>query len=458
MLPRSRPRTVVATTLACLVATLAGGAAAAPAAEKALWGPAATLPDGSPAFALYDELGIDTLQLTVSWSDVAPAQPAAPADPADPAYRLAGRRRPRRRRGRPPRHPPEPARDEHPAVGQRRARPDLATDARPGLRRLPHRGRAPLPRGQALDDLGRAQPRRPLSAQRAQQRTRPARLCGHPRRVLRGAQACQPREHRHRRQHLDERHRQAGRLPALDAPAQPPAAAAGLAGPQPVSVPLPGHHGQAARRRLSRHQRHRHDQPRRAADLRPARAAVAVGVHDPVRSRLARLRDVRLARRAGPLPDGGLPPRRRARSRRRGHRLAGPARRPAGVRQRELRPHDLRAAQKARVRGDVPRAEPAPAAECQHDRDGPPGAPAHAHRPRRHADAEVDRAGRRRAAPRPRRACPHARRGPRRPAASPPGCAAAPTPAPTSCTCARRAPRPCGAPCACGRPDAPVHV
>jgi hypothetical protein len=56
------------------------------AAEKALWGPVA-LPDGSSAFGLYDELGIDTLQLSLSWADVAPARPSDATDPADPAYR-----------------------------------------------------------------------------------------------------------------------------------------------------------------------------------------------------------------------------------------------------------------------------------------------------------------------------------------------------------------------------------
>ena len=60
--------------------------APAPAAEKALWGPA-TLPDGSSAFGLYDELGIDTLQITVTWASVAPLRPTTPTDPADPAYR-----------------------------------------------------------------------------------------------------------------------------------------------------------------------------------------------------------------------------------------------------------------------------------------------------------------------------------------------------------------------------------
>ena len=83
---RSRPRTVVATTLTCLVALLASAAASAPAAEKALWGPA-TLSDGISAFGLYEALGIDTLQMSISWQDIAPTRPAAPADPADPAYR-----------------------------------------------------------------------------------------------------------------------------------------------------------------------------------------------------------------------------------------------------------------------------------------------------------------------------------------------------------------------------------
>ena len=55
-------------------------------AEKAIWGPA-TLPSGASAFGLYDELGIDTLQISLSWSDVAPTRPASPTDPSDPAYR-----------------------------------------------------------------------------------------------------------------------------------------------------------------------------------------------------------------------------------------------------------------------------------------------------------------------------------------------------------------------------------
>ncbi len=68
------------------LAAIAVPATPAGAAEKAIWGPA-TLPGGGSAMALYEELGIDTLQLSMSWADVAPTRPAAPTDPADPAYR-----------------------------------------------------------------------------------------------------------------------------------------------------------------------------------------------------------------------------------------------------------------------------------------------------------------------------------------------------------------------------------
>lgn len=64
---------------------LALGAPAATAAEKAIWGPT-VLPDGRSAFPLYEQLAVDTLQLTIAWNSVAPTRPAAPRDPADPAY------------------------------------------------------------------------------------------------------------------------------------------------------------------------------------------------------------------------------------------------------------------------------------------------------------------------------------------------------------------------------------
>jgi hypothetical protein len=85
MLSRSRAGRVLRTAALLLAAALVLGAPAR-AAEKALWGPP-VLPDGSSAFGLYDELGIDTLQLSISWADVAATRPAAPRDPADPAYR-----------------------------------------------------------------------------------------------------------------------------------------------------------------------------------------------------------------------------------------------------------------------------------------------------------------------------------------------------------------------------------
>ena len=73
--------------LVSALAILASGAPAH-AAEKALWGPA-TLPNGQSAFSLYEELGIDTLQVTITWAAVAPTRPTAPTSPDDPAYRWA---------------------------------------------------------------------------------------------------------------------------------------------------------------------------------------------------------------------------------------------------------------------------------------------------------------------------------------------------------------------------------
>ena len=85
---QARPPARVLASIAALglVLALALGAGNAAAAEKAIWGPA-TLPDGRSALGLYDELGVDTLQMSISWPEVAPQRPAAPTDPADPAYR-----------------------------------------------------------------------------------------------------------------------------------------------------------------------------------------------------------------------------------------------------------------------------------------------------------------------------------------------------------------------------------
>ena len=59
--------------------------APASAARKGIWGPV-DLPDGSSAFPVYEDLGVEDLQLGLAWSAVARTRPAAPRNPADPAY------------------------------------------------------------------------------------------------------------------------------------------------------------------------------------------------------------------------------------------------------------------------------------------------------------------------------------------------------------------------------------
>jgi hypothetical protein len=56
--------------------------------KKAIWGPV-KLPGGQSAFPVYDELGVDVLQVVVDWSKVAPTEPARATSrtPGDPAYR-----------------------------------------------------------------------------------------------------------------------------------------------------------------------------------------------------------------------------------------------------------------------------------------------------------------------------------------------------------------------------------
>jgi hypothetical protein len=55
-------------------------------ALKMIWGPL-TLPDGSSAFPVYHQLGVQVLQIELIWAQTAPTAPAEPANPADPAYR-----------------------------------------------------------------------------------------------------------------------------------------------------------------------------------------------------------------------------------------------------------------------------------------------------------------------------------------------------------------------------------
>ena len=71
--------------LATVLCLLALGAPAE-AAIKAIWGPA-TMPDGSSAFPVYQDLGVDLIEEQLSWRDVAITRPVSPRDPADPAYR-----------------------------------------------------------------------------------------------------------------------------------------------------------------------------------------------------------------------------------------------------------------------------------------------------------------------------------------------------------------------------------
>ena len=52
---------------------------------KMIWGPF-TMPDGTSAFPVYRELGVQVLQTQLSWATTAPQRPANPTNPADPAY------------------------------------------------------------------------------------------------------------------------------------------------------------------------------------------------------------------------------------------------------------------------------------------------------------------------------------------------------------------------------------
>jgi hypothetical protein len=72
---------LVLTLLAALVVP-----ATADAGRKAIWGPI-RMPDGTSAFPVYDQLGVDVYQMTMLWNRVAPARPADPRDPNDPAYK-----------------------------------------------------------------------------------------------------------------------------------------------------------------------------------------------------------------------------------------------------------------------------------------------------------------------------------------------------------------------------------
>lgn len=54
-------------------------------ALKMIWGPL-NMPDDSSAFPTYHRLGVQVLELQLSWAAVAFERPADPGDPSDPAY------------------------------------------------------------------------------------------------------------------------------------------------------------------------------------------------------------------------------------------------------------------------------------------------------------------------------------------------------------------------------------
>jgi hypothetical protein len=71
--------------LIAILAPIVGSAPASAAALKSIWGPL-TLPNGKSAGPTYRALGVDDLQVQVSWATVEPTRPADPRNPADPAY------------------------------------------------------------------------------------------------------------------------------------------------------------------------------------------------------------------------------------------------------------------------------------------------------------------------------------------------------------------------------------
>ncbi|MCW3016776.1 MAG: hypothetical protein JWO02_3868 [Solirubrobacterales bacterium] len=58
---------------------------AQPKTLKLIWG-GNTLPNGTSAFPTYKRLGVDVLQVQLSWAGTAATRPADPRDPNDPAY------------------------------------------------------------------------------------------------------------------------------------------------------------------------------------------------------------------------------------------------------------------------------------------------------------------------------------------------------------------------------------
>lgn len=70
----------LAVVLACALAP-----AASARSVKAIWGPV-EMPNGSPAFQVYKNLGVRVFQVQLEWVEAAPSRPAQATNPEDPAY------------------------------------------------------------------------------------------------------------------------------------------------------------------------------------------------------------------------------------------------------------------------------------------------------------------------------------------------------------------------------------
>jgi hypothetical protein len=77
--------TALACTLAAACAVVLLVASPALAVTKIFWGPQEK--DGQSQLPIYQDLGVDYLQLQLRWDRIAPTRPANPTDPADPAYK-----------------------------------------------------------------------------------------------------------------------------------------------------------------------------------------------------------------------------------------------------------------------------------------------------------------------------------------------------------------------------------
>jgi hypothetical protein len=94
--PRGRRAVALAFAAALLLVGVAlGGSASAKSrtgrgathapALKMIWGPL-TMPNGSSAFPVYHQLGVQVYQVQLSWAETAATRPADPTNPSDPAY------------------------------------------------------------------------------------------------------------------------------------------------------------------------------------------------------------------------------------------------------------------------------------------------------------------------------------------------------------------------------------